>query len=127
MNGPHQNSRLALHIRERCVVRFVAGQTASEFAADLAGSVRTVRKWVEEMKRLEVPVTYEEIPDGDHARVIAENEAMIGRVFDFFDEAGKKAKTDAKTSAQQDTDREARDAKPGDDSKGGEAATDGKN
>ena len=87
--------------------------------------VRTVRKWVEEMKRLEVPVTYEEIPDGDHARVIAQNEAMIGRVFDFFDAAGKKAKTDDAKEPQQ-KDRDARDAKPGDDSKGGEAPNDDK-
>lgn len=59
--------------------------------------VVTVRKWVEEMKRLEVPVTYEEIADGDHVRVISQNEQMIGRVFDFFDEAGKKTTADEKT------------------------------
>ena len=83
--------------------------------------VRTVRKWVEEMKRLEVPVTYEEIPDGDHARVIAQNEAMIGRVFDFFDAAGKKAKTDEAKEKQQADQKAAEDS-----SKGGDAVRDDK-
>ncbi len=56
--------------------------------------VATVRKWVEEMKRLEVPLTYEEIAGGDHVRVITQNEEMVGRVFDFFDDAGEKATAD---------------------------------
>ena len=94
-------------------------------AKDRMVPVRTVRKWVEEMKRLEVPVTYEEIADGDHVRVISQNEEMIGRVFDFFDEAGKKANADV-TKEPQQKDREASDAKPGDGSKGGEATNDGK-
>jgi len=75
--------------------------------------VATVRKWVEEMKRLEVPVTYEEIAGGDHVRVISQNEEMIRRVFDFFDEAGKKATADEKTkdASKEPTDKPATDEK----------------
>lgn len=50
--------------------------------------VATVRKWAEEMKRLQMDYRYEEIPGGDHVTSIARNAAMIGKVFDFFD--GKK-------------------------------------
>lgn len=94
-------------------------------AKDRMVPVRTVRKWVEEMKRLEVPVTYEEIADGDHVRVISQNEEMIGRVFDFFDEAGKKATADGASDTKR-KDRDAGDAKPSNDSKGSEAERDGK-
>jgi surfactin synthase thioesterase subunit len=65
--------------------------------------VATVRQWVDEMKRLKTPVTYEEIAGGDHVRCITQNEAMIGRVFDFFDAASEKAKakeTDAKEKSE---------------------------
>jgi hypothetical protein len=48
------------------------------------------------MKRLKTPVTYEEIAGGDHVRCITQNEAMIGRVFDFFDAASERAKAKAK-------------------------------
>ncbi len=58
--------------------------------------VATVRQWVDEMKRLKTPVTYEEIAGGDHVRCITQNEAMIGRVFDFFDAASERAKAKAK-------------------------------
>lgn len=61
--------------------------------------VTTVRSWVKEMERLEVPVKYEEIAGGDHVRVISQNEAMIARVFDFFDAAGR-------ARAQQPAERE---------------------
>lgn len=63
--------------------------------------VATVRRWVQEMKRREVPVQYEEITGGDHVRAITQNEAMIARVFDFFDAAGKRTKT--KEPARQET------------------------
>lgn len=53
--------------------------------------VATVRQWVDEMKRLEVPTQYEEIPGGDHVQVISQNEKMIARVFDFFDAAPQQA------------------------------------
>ncbi|MBK8978648.1 MAG: alpha/beta fold hydrolase [Planctomycetes bacterium] len=44
-----------------------------------------VRRWVDEMRRLEVPVRFEVIEGGDHVRSFARNPEMIGRVFDFFD------------------------------------------
>jgi len=80
--------------------------------------VATVRQWVDEMKRLKTPVTYEEIAGGDHVRCITQNEAMIGRVFDFFDAAGKKAKPD-EAKEQQQADRKAKETKPGDGSSKG--------
>ena len=80
--------------------------------------VATVRQWVDEMKRLKTPVTYEEIAGGDHVRCITQNEAMIGRVFDFFDAAGKKAKTN-EAKEQQQADRKAKETKPSDESSKG--------
>jgi predicted esterase len=62
--------------------------------------VATVRQWVEEMKRLEVPTQYEEIPGGDHVQVISQNEQMIARVFDFFDAAPQQAKVKAVEDAK---------------------------
>ncbi len=54
--------------------------------------VATVRQWVREMQRLEVPVQYEEIAGGDHVRTITQNEAMLARVFDFFDAASARVR-----------------------------------
>jgi hypothetical protein len=59
------------------------------------------------MKRLKTPVTYEEIAGGDHVRCITQNEAMIGRVFDFFDAASERAKAKSK-----ETDAKERSEKP---------------
>lgn len=53
--------------------------------ADRLVPVQTVRDWVAEMRRLEVPVRYEELTGGDHVRAIARNPALIAKVFDFFD------------------------------------------
>lgn len=47
--------------------------------------VGLVRRWVEEMRRLEVPCRYEELEGGDHVVAIARNPKMIASVFAFFD------------------------------------------
>lgn len=46
--------------------------------------VQSVRRWVEEMKRLEMDHQYIEIERGDHVTSFARNAAMIGGVFDFL-------------------------------------------
>lgn len=61
--------------------------------------VATVRSWVEEMKRLEVPVRYEELAGGDHVRAIAQNAEMVGRVFAFFDEQSARVEKERKDSS----------------------------
>lgn len=82
-------------------VRVVTGD------ADRLVKLDTVRPWVEEMKRLEVPVEFEVIEGGDHLVSIARNPAMIGRVFDFFDgvreRRQKEAEDRAKAGAQKAT------------------------
>lgn len=54
--------------------------------------VATVRKWVEEMKKLKMDYRYEEIAGGDHVTSIARNAKMIASVFDFFDSKKRAAK-----------------------------------
>jgi len=61
------------------------------------------------MKRLKTPVTYEEIAGGDHVRCITQNEAMIRRVFDFFDAASERAKAKAESK---ETDAKEKSEKP---------------
>lgn len=61
--------------------------------------VATVRSWVEEMKRLEVPVRYEELAGGDHVRSITQNAEMVSRVFAFFDEQSARVEKERKDSA----------------------------
>lgn len=59
--------------------------------------VATIRKWVEEMKKLKMDYRYEEIAGGDHVTSIARNAKMIASVFDFFD-SKKRAANAAKTT-----------------------------
>ena len=43
------------------------------------------RRWIARMRELGMTHTYIEIPGGDHVRSIADNPAVMGKVFDFFD------------------------------------------
>ncbi|MBT4799319.1 MAG: alpha/beta fold hydrolase [Verrucomicrobia bacterium] len=52
---------------------------------DLLVPVKRVRPWVEEMKRLEMKVSYKEIKGGRHFRTITRNPEMISEVFNFLD------------------------------------------
>lgn len=65
--------------------------------ADRLVSVKMVRTWVEQMKKLEMDHTYVEIAGGDHVLAITRNAKMIAGVFDFFDAKRRKpvAKVDA--------------------------------
>lgn len=52
---------------------------------DLLVPVKRVRPWVEEMKRLNMKVSYKEIRGGRHFRTISRNPEMIAEVYEFFD------------------------------------------
>lgn len=60
--------------------------------ADRLVPVKKVRAWVEQMKKLEMDLTYVEIAGGDHVLAITRNAQMIAGVFDFFDAKRRKAK-----------------------------------
>jgi len=47
--------------------------------------VENTRRWVKQMRELDMEVRYIEIPGGDHVRSIAANPSIISEVFDFFD------------------------------------------
>lgn len=93
-------------------VRVVTGD------ADHLVKVETVRPWVDEMKKLGVPVEFEVIAGGDHVLCIAKNPPVIGRVFDFFDGVRKQREEAAKTK-KEDAAADAKDERPS-------APTDGK-
>lgn len=61
--------------------------------------VENTRRWVAQMRDLDMDVRYIEIPGGDHVRSIAANPSMISEVFDFFD-AHRGAGGRARESAQ---------------------------
>lgn len=61
--------------------------------ADRLVSVKMVRTWVEQMKKLEMDHTYVEIAGGDHVLAITRNAKMIAGVFDFFDAKRRKPAT----------------------------------
>lgn len=52
---------------------------------DFLVPVKGVRRWVEEMKKLDMNIFYKEIEGGRHFGTIARNPKMIAEVFDFFD------------------------------------------
>lgn len=79
--------------------------------ADRLVKIESVRPWVDEMKRLEVPVQFEVIEGGDHLVSIARNPAMIGRVFDFFDGVKKQREAAAKAK-KEDAAVDAKDERP---------------
>jgi poly(3-hydroxybutyrate) depolymerase len=51
--------------------------------------VAGTRRWVEQMKKLEMTYEYIEVPDGDHIRPAFDN---IPKIFEFFDKHSKKPK-----------------------------------
>ncbi|EDM25405.1 putative Poly(3-hydroxybutyrate) depolymerase [Lentisphaera araneosa HTCC2155] len=57
---------------------------------DFLVPVRTVRRWVDEMKSLKMDVHYKEIKGGGHFRTITRNPEMISEVYDFFDRYNRK-------------------------------------
>ncbi|MDD7986571.1 alpha/beta hydrolase [Lentisphaera marina] len=57
---------------------------------DFLVPVRGVRRWVEDMKSLNMDVHYKEIKGGNHFRTITRNPKMISEVYDFFDKYDKK-------------------------------------
>lgn len=63
--------------------------------------VEVVRRWVAEMKRLEVDCRYEEIEGGDHVRSITANPEMITRVFEFFDGLRRKVVKESKDAGKE--------------------------
>ncbi|WP_116134737.1 leucine zipper domain-containing protein [Tropicimonas sp. IMCC34043] len=46
MNNPPQGARLTFHSREQIVALVLEGQPVEKGTEDVAGSVRTVRKWL---------------------------------------------------------------------------------
>lgn len=86
-------------------VRVVTGD------ADHLVKVETVRPWVDEMKRLGVPVEFEVIAGGDHVLCIAKNPPVIGRVFDFFDGV-KKQREEAAKAKKEEAAADAKDDRP---------------
>ena len=66
-------------------VYIVAGEN------DLLVPVGSVRRWVAQMKKLDMDYHYNEIKQGDHNLSFTNNPAMISEIYNFFDEKQKKS------------------------------------
>ena len=53
--------------------------------------VGSVRRWVAQMKKLDMDYHYNEIKQGDHNLSFTNNPAMISEIYNFFDEKQKKS------------------------------------